>query len=141
MTRFDRGRKAAYAIEAMLDPPSDPGPIVAADTWRQVVTRAGGQCECRECAARNHPKAQGRCSRTGGLHAVPREPAFISAGREPVYSVAAMRLPAASLMALCDSCHGAALARARKAQEASARRALAQAPALFGDDDRPETSS
>lgn len=124
MSRDDRIRRAAYEAEAATLPPvTDPGPLVGADLWRQVVTRAGGRCECLGCTARVHRAAEGRCQRTSRLHAVPRE--------GPPGAISAMGLSAGELTALCDPCHAAALSKQHRAELAEARRALQEAPGLF----------
>ena len=82
--------------------------------WREVITRAGGRCECRGACGRKHQDGGGRCkrlnTRCAPLSAVPREPA--------VPTRIAVTLPAAALQALCRPCHdgiAAAWATARAA--------------------------
>jgi hypothetical protein len=127
MNRGERVRQAQTEI-AVLTAPDLPvlPPIVGADVWQQVTARAGDRCECQACIARNHHKADGRCwvtSRPGRpLHAAPRE---------PTDGIAMMRLGADQLLALCDDCHGAAQETRRKTEQAAARQAKQDAPALF----------
>jgi hypothetical protein len=93
--------------------------------WREVITRAGDQCECRGACGRKHKDGDGRCTRPdmpdAPLHAVPREPA--------VPSVAAA-LPAAALHALCGPCHDGT-EKHRAAQRAAALRDQSTAGSLF----------
>ena len=89
------------------------GPLLAADTWRQVIGTAGERCECTGQCGRKHSDGQGQCQcpdrPEAPLHAVPRDPV-------PFHVAAA--LPASALHALCDPCHAALAsihARARQA--------------------------
>jgi hypothetical protein len=101
-------------------------PVAGADLWREVITAAGGRCECEGRCGRKHSKDGGRCHQENApdtpLHAVPREPAA---------GVAAMRLEAAQLTALCDDCHSGLLAQQRRLDRAAEREATKDAPALF----------
>jgi DNA (cytosine-5)-methyltransferase 1 len=103
--------------------PPAPGPIIAADRWRQVIDRAGERCECTGQCGRRHRDGKGRCARPdrpgAALHAVPASPA-------PFHVAAA--LPAAALTALCDPCHAAvALIHARALRNATDTHSRAQA--------------
>jgi hypothetical protein len=127
MNRTEQIRRAQADIASMTAPdlPVLP-PIVGADIWEQVIIRADGQCECEECAARKHRKADGRCWATSTpgrpLHAVPRDdPSGISP----------MMPGADQLLALCDDCHAAAQARVRRARQDAAKQAMRDAPVLF----------
>jgi hypothetical protein len=89
--------------------------------WREVVTRAGGQCECRGACGRKHKDGGGRCTRTDLPHAVPRE---------PVAASVAVTLPAAALHALCGPCHDAT-EKTRAARRAAALLGQADTGSLF----------
>lgn len=90
-------------------------PLVGADVWSEVITRAGDRCECRGGCGQPHIKGGGRCdhyNREGRpLHAIPREPGATW--------TRASGLPAAALMAACPGCH-AAIERARRTAAAAA---------------------
>lgn len=93
--------------------------------WREVIDRAGDQCECTGACGRKHTSGGGRCDRPdtphAPLHAVPRE---------PVPTRVAASLPAAALIALCGHCHRSIDAR-RAAERAEALRRQTDAAVLF----------
>jgi hypothetical protein len=115
---------AAVAMAVGQQPLPERGPMVGGEVWEQVVANAGGRCECEACTARIHRKAYGRCwvqsSPARPLHAIPRDPAG---------EIEAMMLPVGELMAICDACHAAADARAKRARAAAGT----DAPTLFDD--------
>jgi len=117
-------------------------PLVGAETWRQVVDRAGERCECRGQCGRRHadranPDAEPHCPHFNGqrskpLHVVPRTH-LTSATTQPGggsgrfgWSRSA-RLTVGELAAVCEGCH-AGIDAARTAQ---ARAAAEPPPALF----------
>jgi hypothetical protein len=95
-----------------------PGGIVpeepARRLWREVVDRAGGQCECRGGCGRKHKDGGGRCKHLNTSHAP-----LCAVPREPVPTRIAATLPAADLQALCRRCHDG-IAAARAAARAAA---------------------
>lgn len=107
------------------------GPILAAGLWQQVIRACGNRCCCAGWCGRTHKKDLGRRPREGRetspLHAVPR--AHIDGGE--LGDVAAMRLTAGDLTALCDDCHSGLLTGLRRASRLAAARALKEAPGLF----------
>lgn len=122
----NRPRAWGVKPETLTNPLHPDAPIVGADLHREVISAAGGRCECEGGCGRTHRKDGGRCRREGfpgePLHAVPREPAE---------GIAAMRLRAGQLTALCDACHAGLLAQRRRMDRAAEQEAISDAPTLF----------
>lgn len=99
--------------------------VVATPLLVQVVTAAGGQCECtrRGC----HGQAA-RCEQE-----TPRV-RLIAAPRDvSVAPHAAWRVPVEELAAWCERCYARAWTEAQRARDAAARQAIAADALVWGD--------
>jgi hypothetical protein len=67
-------------------------PVVVAPLWREVVTAAGGRCECAGVCGSRHSRTDGRCPAGTGVPAV------------RLYAVAAPADPRGPLFAWCGPC-------------------------------------
>lgn len=107
------------------------GPIVGAQLYLQVLGQCASSCCCAGWCGKTHQKDGGRCPRTHRetepLHVVPHE---IAAGGQ-LGETAAMQLPAAEMVALCDACHNGVLAKGRRSARLAAARTARNAPGLF----------
>lgn len=82
---------------------SSAGPIWGSELWRQVVSRAGGICQCTGQCGAKHSQSHGRCDMQEGR----RGEHLIAAPAVAGLSFAASaRLTAPELIALCVRCFG-----------------------------------